>query len=85
MFSDGLLNPVLTLPLTIHTVSEKHKTLSFCLHIFQLNMHYRHVVSDLLQSSQWPTLLRQSWEETTPFRELIKKMPGRVKLIFLIG
>ena len=41
-------------------------------------MHHRHVVSDLLQSPQWPTLLRQSWEEkeTTPFRELIKEMPG---------
>ena len=44
----------------------------------QLTMHHRHVVSDLLQSPQWPTLLRQSWEEkeTTPFRELIKEMPG---------
>lgn len=52
-----------------------------------LNSHklifpYRNVVSYLLQTSQWPTLLRQSWEKhpkTTPFRELIKKMPGKVK------
>ena len=83
MFSYGLLNPVLTLPFTIRTVSEKHKTLSSYLHTFQLTIHYRHVVSDLLKSPQWPTLLRQSWGETTPFRELIKKMPGRVK--YLIG
>ena len=52
-----------------------------------LNSHklifpYRNVVSYLIQTSQWPTLLRQSWEKhpkTTPFRELIKKMPGKVK------
>ena len=84
MFSCGLLNPVLTLPRTVRTVLEKHKTLN-CLHILQLNVHYRHVVSDLLQSPQWPTLLRQSWEDTTPFRELIKKMPGRVKYFNWLG
>lgn len=35
-------------------------------------------VLDLLQSPQWPILLRQSWEKTTPFRELIKKMPSKL-------
>ena len=38
----------------------------------------RRVVSGLLLSPQWPTLLRQCWGSTTPFRELIKKMPGTV-------
>jgi len=44
-------------------------------------LNYRQVVSDLLQSPQWPTLLRQHWENTTPFRELIKKMPGTVGIL----
>ena len=47
------------------------------LSLFVLHVHYRHVVSDLLQSPQWPTLMHQRWGETTPFRELIKKMPGK--------
>ena len=38
-------------------------------------------MSDLLQSPQWPTLLHQRWGNTTPFRELIKKMPGTLKLL----
>ena len=44
---------------------------------FVLHVHRRHVVADLLQSPRWPTLMHQRWEETTPFRELIKKMPGK--------
>ena len=36
------------------------------------------MLSQICSSLYSPTLLRQSWENTTPFRELIKKMPGRV-------
>ena len=60
-----------------YNVPEKvGKPLKVLLIATHLILHYRQVVSNLLQSPQWETLLQQQWERTTPFCELIKKMPG---------
>ena len=42
---------------------------------------YREIAAAVVKSSQWPVALRQTYtdrgHETTPFRELIRKMPGK--------
>ncbi len=41
----------------------------------------RDIVKQLIHTEEWPLLLRHTYdwsdEETTPFREIIKKMPGK--------
>ena len=44
-------------------------------------LHFRGIVKELIQKPEWPQLMRHiieddSEEGTTPFREMIKKMPG---------
>ena len=42
--------------------------------------HYRLIAHALLQSPQWPKAMRNTFRHegklTTPFRQLIRKMPG---------
>ena len=46
---------------------------------------YREIVNQLIETPQWPLLMRQTvvvyGKKTTPFREMIRKMPGKHILI----
>ena len=51
-----------------------------CVHVCFILLN-RKIAMALLKSPQWPIVLRHTFETdegkiTTPFRELVKKMPG---------
>lgn len=49
-------------------------------HFCQVVIYFRLIAHALLQSPQWPKAMRHTFihegKETTPFRQLIRKMPG---------
>ena len=61
----------------------KPSILSDQLTIALLIIIHREIVKQLIETPQWPLLMRQTFtdfesdKETTPFREMIKKMPGK--------
>ena len=56
------------------------KPIADCYSCFHTCVH-REIAAAVVKSSQWPVALRRTYtdrgHETTPFRELIRKMPGR--------